>query len=416
MASQLRQFRGWVLSLTLLALAARVALFRYVNGDLTTFLVPWYRYIVSHGGYRALGQAFSNYAPPYTYLLVAATYLQALLPAIAAIKAISIVFDLAAAALVYRLAALAGKPSQGPCPTSAVPHPPEASGRAARLRLPHLHGSLPWIAFAAVLWAPTVIVNSAYWGQCDAIYTTFLLGALYVACRRRPLWCVVSFSVALAFKAQAVFLGPFMLLLLLRGRISWRSMLLVPAVYALLAAPCLLLGRSPVSVLTVYLAQADAYHTLARNAASIYQFLPDSAYSIFSWLGLLVAGAAGLALAVAGWRSRAPLTDELLVLAACLSVSLMPLLLLKMHERYFFPADVLTIALAFFDRRRALVPILFQITSLLSYTPFLKGIVYVPLPLLSLINVGTVAWLALEYGRALYPRADRATVPPAPAG
>lgn len=32
-----------------------------------------------------------------------------------------------------------------------------------------------FITFAVVIMLPTVILNSAYWGQCDSIYTTFII-------------------------------------------------------------------------------------------------------------------------------------------------------------------------------------------------------------------------------------------------
>ena len=36
-------------------------------------------------------------------------------------------------------------------------------------------------AFFLVLFLPTVVLNGAYWGQCDSIYTAFAVLALYLA-------------------------------------------------------------------------------------------------------------------------------------------------------------------------------------------------------------------------------------------
>ena len=39
--------------------------------------------------------------------------------------------------------------------------------------------------FAVLLW-PTVILNGAYWGQCDSIYTSLALLGIYCALSDRP--------------------------------------------------------------------------------------------------------------------------------------------------------------------------------------------------------------------------------------
>ena len=48
----------------------------------------------------------------------------------------------------------------------------------------------------------------------------------------------------------------------------------------------------------------------------------------------------------------------------------MPYLLPKMHERYFFVADIMTLTLAFVDPRLWVTVPLFQVGSLLSYLPY----------------------------------------------
>jgi Gpi18-like mannosyltransferase len=47
----------------------------------------------------------------------------------------------------------------------------------------------------------------------------------------------------------------------------------------------------------------------------------------------------------------------------------MPFLLPKMHERYFYPADVFTILLAFYCPRFFMVPIGMSIISYFTYQP-----------------------------------------------
>lgn len=359
---------------SLLAVVLRRLGWSHLNSDLTGFLLPWYDHILASGGYRALGEAFSNYTPPYTYLLVAATYLHPWVPKVVAIKAISGGFDFLAAIVMYRL---------------------------VRLRYPS--GALPWLAYGAVLYAPTVIINSSVWGQCDIIYATFLLATVYFICRRRPLLAVICFAVAFSFKAQAIFLAPFMLVLFLKRLIPWRYMLAFPVVFLLLLLPAALAGRSLVDLLGVYPGQAGTYSMLCRNAPNLYCLIPDTYYAIAAPIGIAIAIQAALLLALAARRSRVALDEAKLLRAATLSVVLMPFLLPKMHDRYFFPADLLSIALAFYCPRSRALPFLLQITSLSSYMPFLFREQFLPLPLAGLLNLLVIVCLLHAHLRDLYP-------------
>jgi hypothetical protein len=57
----------------------------------------------------------------------------------------------------------------------------------------------------------------------------------------------------------------------------------------------------------------------------------------------------------------------------------------SMHSRYFYVSEVIAVALAFYDRRRWYVPVLLQVTGVLSYMRFLFG-APVPIAYASLIN------------------------------
>src|SRR2546423_1363771 len=75
----------------IIALILRIRLFMLNSIDYDWFLSPWYDYIRDHGGFRALKDDFSNYTPPYLYLLTIATYLP--IPKMYAIKWVSVIFD-----------------------------------------------------------------------------------------------------------------------------------------------------------------------------------------------------------------------------------------------------------------------------------------------------------------------------------
>ncbi|MFF4545569.1 hypothetical protein ACFY1J_15165 [Streptomyces sp. NPDC001406] len=360
------------------AILVRMFLLPGESWDFENFLQPWYWHIVSHGGFHALADpSFSDYNVPYLYLMAALTYLP--LSSLVAIKWISVLFDLALAYYTFRTVSLF-RPTR----------------RWAALG-----------AGAVVLFLPTVVTNSAWWGQCDATYAAFLVGGISYVLRHRPWWACTFFGLALAFKFQAVFLFPFLLVLVAAGRVPWRSLLAVPAVYLALDVPALLIGADPGQLLSVYARQTDTYHFLTINAPSVYQFVsvPGDTDPVRS-VGVLVAGVLvtllmGLAVrslrrgrgGVPGSGLRMPeLTDTQVVLLATCSAIVVPFLLPSMHERYFYAADVLTV-MAAFRRPRQLwyVPVLVQLASFGSY---LKTIAPELSPYLSMPAHGALMLLA----------------------
>ncbi len=61
--------------LFLLAIVLRASLYQMQTSDYTIFVSPWYDFIQTHGGFAALKYNFSNYNPPYLYLLALLTYI-----------------------------------------------------------------------------------------------------------------------------------------------------------------------------------------------------------------------------------------------------------------------------------------------------------------------------------------------------
>ena len=161
-------------ALVLIALAVRSVFFKYETGDYTSYFHVWYEFILGHGRFGALKYSFANYNEPYLYLLALLTYTP--LGPLVGIKLISVSFDLVLGYFSYRI---------------------------VRLRYPH--GWVPTVAAAAVLFLPTVVLNSALWGQIDATYTSLALGGLYFMLRRRPWLACIFFGLALSFKLQVVF-------------------------------------------------------------------------------------------------------------------------------------------------------------------------------------------------------------------
>ncbi len=364
----------WILPVLLfLSVWLRVISLPATNADLRAFLLPWYHYIVRGGGFRALGDSFSNYNAPYLYLLWVATLFKSI-PAETAIKLISILSDLVSAYLVLQI-------------LRRVTHSPK----------------IYWLGFFLLLVAPVVWIDSACWGQCDGIYTAALLACLLALLDQRPNLAMVWFGVAFSFKFQAIFFAPLLLVLILRRKIPWRAIGLVLLVYLLMDLPAFIAGQPWSSLLTIYLNQADQYHFLSMNAPNFYAFLSNNLYGLLQWPAILFAGLVLLGFVILAARSKAAITPHWLMVGAAFYLFMAPFLLPKMHERYFYPAAVFLIPLMLADFNYIPAAILLEISSVLSYTIFLFHTSYTNLFIATLVNFIPLIFLTWAYVRELYP-------------
>ncbi len=324
-----------------LAFSLRFFLLRYTNID-TDGYVRWYDFISRHGQFDALGENFAIYTPPYLYLLSLSTLTKAFLPRIVAIKLIPITFDLINSFIVYKI-----------------------------VRLKYPGRNIPLLAASIFLMAPTVLINSAFWGQIDSLYTCFLLIAIYYILVDRPLLAMISYGISAAVKAQAAFLAPFLLLLAFKKRIPWWSFGLIPIVYLVVMLPAILAGRSVFDVFTIYLNQANEFQIPSFNAPNWYIFAPQSSYNLVLGAGLIVCVLILSVWIVAYARKKFVLRSEILLYLSLMSVILVPFLLPKMHDRYFYPADVFSLVTAFYMPNLWFVAVAYQVISSLAYSVFL---------------------------------------------
>lgn len=347
----------------ILAIALRVSLVNFETLDFREFHGAWYEFIQNNGGLLALKYPFSNNTPLYQYLLVLASYFN--LSAIQAVKLIPAIFDFLNAFFVYKI-----------------------------VRLKYPLGPLPYYAFLVALFAPTVVLNGSFWGETDMLYTSCLVACLYFLLKKRETPALVMFGLAFSFKLQAMFLAPFLLILLLKRAVSWKQFLLIPGVYLITLIPAWLVGRPLPELLKLYLGQTDKYQALSMNAPTLYQWMPNDLYDFLYPAGLLYCAAMVFLFVTVVYKSRLRLTDERMIALATLSVLIVPYFLPKMHDRFFFPADVISILFAFYFPSRFYVPIVIGAVSFFSYLPFLFGYEGIPLTYLALILLALIVLLA----------------------
>lgn len=339
-----------------LAIVIRYSLLDFKSVDFIRYTREWYD-TIKGSGFSAFRTDFSNYNLPYLYLLYLIARFLPDVPGLIATKLPSLAADFVIAFFAAQM-----------------------------IRLKYPKTAFPFLAALATLFAPTVILNSAFWGQADALYTAALVACIYFLMIKKKFLAVLLFGLSVSFKAQAIFLSPLLLALFLRKEIPWRYFLLIPLVMILALVPAWIAGRPFLDLLMIYPSQAGQYQQLSMHAPSLFSWIPDSGqfYSYFYPAGLILAAAIGLFFSLFVYKSHAKITPSILLELALCSVLIMPFILPKMHDRYFYPADVISILFAFYFPRYYYIPVMMSMISFFSYEPVLFDAEPLPIGALAL--------------------------------
>lgn len=323
---------GFIFLITVFAVLMRFFLFPFESGDFHQFLQHWYSALQENGGFAAVGMNIGDYMPTYLYLLAFFTYLP--VSALQAIKLISTIADIVLAVFVMKTVNLKFKNN--------------------------LYGI---IAYSVTLFLPSVFLNSAVWGQCDAIYTAALVAFVYYFMKGRDLAAVVGFSIAFVFKLQAVFLAPLLLFMVVKKKIRPICLLIIPLVYFIAIIPAVLLGRSFSELMTVYFAQSGQYSMIAMYLPNLYTWLPDNTPDYISKAAVILAGALVLLSLFCLYRKKFVLTNEIMVTLALFFALFVPFLLPHMHERYDYPAVIFSFIFAFYFPKKLYLAVATELAS-----------------------------------------------------
>jgi Gpi18-like mannosyltransferase len=285
---------------------------RIIAPDLPEFLFRWFHHIAERGPIGAFAAPFANYTPPYLYLLSAASLLTA--DPLIAVKSLSIL-----GAICVSL----------------------AMARVLRTSDSRYEASL------LVFLVPTVAINAAIYGQCDGFWTAACLLAVAAAMDERHGAMLVWYGVAIAFKAQSVFLAPFVAMVLINRRVNPLLWSIPLAIYALAMLPAWLAGWPASDLATIYLLQARYFNTIgtAPNPWAIVAAFAPARPS--PWFGIGYAAAIVAVVVYIAAFARRRFDRAELMRAALLSALIVPFLLPKMHERFTLLADLLSFALAY---------------------------------------------------------------------
>ncbi|MBQ8869045.1 MAG: hypothetical protein IJ027_04935 [Oscillospiraceae bacterium] len=348
------------------ALALRFYVFDAISTDYTNFLSRWVAEMRLLPGVEPITTPIGDYNMPYLYYLffISRTNLYDLYM----IKILSVVFDFVLALGAVKLINLFTKNE-----------------------FAHL------LAFFGALFAPTLFLNSAYWAQCDGIYTALSVWALYFALSKRPKTSIVFFALAFSFKMQAIFVLPVIIFLVLKHKISLKHLVWFPVTFFASLLPSLLCGRSLYDTFSIYIDQTSSYPELTLNCPSFWALFSKYDFEIFGTAALFLAGAVCFIFIVfvIGYKDR--LSGTLLFDAAFILVLLMPFFLPRMHERYFYLAEALSIIYVLIHKKRLFVSPFVLFTGYCVYSAFIFGKEIIALETLAVVNAAVIIYAIKKF-------------------
>lgn len=355
-----------VIGVTLISMIIRYSFREIISNDAYWCLLPWYDVIKENGGIYALGSQVGDYNMLYQFIIAVFTYLP--IEPLSAYKLLSCIFDyLLAAAMGYFVYFFSEKD-----------------------RI--LKGTM---AYMLVLMSPIVILNSSYWGQCDAIYTFFCVASLLAFCRDKYKLTFVLYGVAFAFKLQAVFLLPFFLFAyFVKKKFSVLYFGIIPVMMVILSIPGLIMGRSVAEVFTIYLNQTGSYKSITMNYPTFWNLLQSAnmdAFYINMKKPAIALTVVVIALLMVTWIvKKVPMTTRNMIYMAFLLAYTCVLILPSMHERYGYLYEILAILVAFLQIRTLPCLVGMYLASFAIYGKYLF-MFEINLPALSIVN--TLAYI-----------------------
>ena len=322
-------------ALCVAAMLARVSFIERSAGDYDYYLADWLQKLGAGSFSDGMRQNIGEYNVLYQYSLFIITRLP--VPPLYAVKAVSFIGDAFLAGAAASLAEKDGKPNMA--------------------------------AFGAMLLLPTVVLNGGMFAQCDSLYAACALWGLALALREKPARAAVCFALSLAFKLQAVFMLPMVIVLWADKKLRLSDALVFVLTLALTALPALLGGKSLHALLSIYTAQTGLYTGLNYGAANFFALLNTNGLDVYAYgnFGMGLAFGVCALLTVSGVRRAGRMNRQMYLRYALLFPLMIVFCLPRMHERYFYLADAMAIAAAAEDRRMTPAAGLIALASLGSY-------------------------------------------------
>lgn len=320
--------------------------------DYTICLKPWVEAFKQYGGFAGLKYEIGNYTPAYMHILMLISYFE--VEPLYFIKGVGMVLDFVLAVVGCHLI---GK------------------GQSKYKKI---------LLYIFILMLPTVIANSGVWGQCDNIYTIFILAAFLCALSdvSKPVNIgklkfvigtddLVMFFIgcAFSFKLQTVFVLPVIVILFLKKNYRLRTLLWIPVVYCVTLIPSWIAGRGAVDLLTIYFRQTQDFGQLQLEFPNVYSFWQfDGLEKEVSTICIWFCGLGLVAIVYYLYQKKITVNARFLCSLTTFSVLFITYLLPHMHDRYAYIAEITSMHYLLEGKKKIWIPVVMNLIALESYS------------------------------------------------
>jgi Gpi18-like mannosyltransferase len=273
--------------------------------------------------------------------------------------------------------------------------------------------------FAGVmtLYLPFVIFDGALWKQVDAVYTCFLMIALYKLLQQKYRASMIWYSVAFAFKLQSILFLPVYLIIYIIGGFNGEDnpekesgkktgfsileFLWIPVVYLIAGLPEVLAKHG---LRATYFAYLDQTAELDSEGYGMVSFFPniynwgfDDHYKLLSTAAVMVLAAVLVSISVFCYRFREKIDRNKVLYLAIWTAWTCVILLPGMHERYDYAMLILLTPFAIMVRKK-IVPFMAiaNICSLIVYGITLFGADIIDIAYVSVFYVASYLFVTAD--------------------
>lgn len=232
-----------------------------------------------------------------------------------------------------------------------------------------------WLGYIVYLCLPVQFFNSAIWGNADTLYFSCFIFVIYFILNEKDWLAFFLTGVCFGIKLQAVFLLPFLVYLIVSGKLKFYNIYAVVLGLFATFIPAYVCGAGFLEPFTFFAKQIGGYSKLSLGCANIWHLinLKSGALSTVqvgaTIFGLLLIG---LFTAIIFAR-KIKLDNDAILLIAVFMISICPMFLPHMHERYFYALDVLILVYCLATKKEYFLIVLMQLSSGIAYHNYLAG-------------------------------------------
>ena len=352
------------------AIVVRFIGYDMVTEDMELAFLPWFKTMKEGGGLYSLSRQIGDYSLLYQTIIALLTYIDA--SPIYLFKTLSVIFD-------FLIAFSSAYFVSNYCKDESVHDNTIGESK------------LFCLTYSCVLFLPTIVMNSGFWGQCDSIYTFFLLWSVWFLYKNRINYSFFMLGLALAFKFQTILLFPlFIYYYFSQKRYSLLSPLITLCTFWFSGIVVYFYRQKIFDSVDVYSNQVVMFKRLWINVPSFWA-LTKASYHDFFWFAifLTISLLCVFFLMFVTGTIKMKSFEEIIQVAVLIEWTCI-IFLPAMHERYTYVLDLLLLLLAIINNKFIMYAFIAVIASCISYSNYLfadKGINFL------MVIVYVTAWL-----------------------